>query len=58
MGTELIVAIAAALVAGLVLGWLFWEEIPTVWTYAGAAVIIASGIYIVLRETRPAVREV
>jgi drug/metabolite transporter (DMT)-like permease len=41
-----------ALIWASVLGWLLWEEIPTVWTYAGAAVIIASGIYIVIRETR------
>jgi drug/metabolite transporter (DMT)-like permease len=34
------------------LGWLLWNEIPDVWTYAGAAIVIASGIYIVLRETR------
>ncbi|MBX2804479.1 MAG: DMT family transporter [Hyphomicrobiales bacterium] len=41
-----------ALLWASLLGWLFWEEIPTIWTYAGAAVIIASGIYIVIRETR------
>jgi drug/metabolite transporter (DMT)-like permease len=27
-----------------------WEEIPDTATYAGAAIIIASGIYIVWRE--------
>jgi drug/metabolite transporter (DMT)-like permease len=41
-----------ALIWASLLGWLLWEEIPTAWTYAGAAVIIASGIYIVIRETR------
>jgi drug/metabolite transporter (DMT)-like permease len=45
-----------ALIWASVLGWLLWEEIPTVWTYAGAAVIIASGIYIVIRETRQKTR--
>ncbi len=40
-----------ALIWASVLGWLVWGEIPGIWTYAGAAVIIASGIYIVLRET-------
>jgi drug/metabolite transporter (DMT)-like permease len=41
-----------ALIWASLLGWLVWGEIPGLWTYAGAAVIIASGIYIVLRETR------
>ena len=31
-------------------GWLIWNEIPDLATYVGAVVIIASGIYIVLRE--------
>ncbi|MGF1594751.1 MAG: DMT family transporter [Kiloniellaceae bacterium] len=43
-----------ALIWASLLGWLVWGEIPGVWTYAGAAVIIASGIYIVIRETRQA----
>ncbi len=33
-------------------GWLIWGELPDGWTWAGSAVIIASGIYIVLREAR------
>ena len=33
-------------------GWLYWGELPDQWTWAGAAVITASGIYIVLREAR------
>lgn len=33
-------------------GWLFWGELPDEWTWTGAAVIVASGIYIVLREAR------
>ena len=33
-------------------GWLIWNEIPDLATYVGAVVIIASGIYIVLRERR------
>lgn len=43
-----------ALVWASLFGWLVWGEIPGAWTYAGAAVIIASGIYIVVRETRQA----
>lgn len=33
-------------------GWLIWGELPDQWTWIGAAVIVASGIYIVLREAR------
>ncbi len=33
-------------------GWLVFAETPDRWTLAGAAVIIASGLYIVLRESR------
>lgn len=40
-----------ALIWASLLGWLVWSEIPGLWTYAGAGVIIASGIYIVVRET-------
>jgi drug/metabolite transporter (DMT)-like permease len=47
-----------ALIWASVLGWLVWGDIPGLWIYVGAAVIIASGIYIVFRETRPAVRDV
>ncbi|WP_298814199.1 DMT family transporter [uncultured Roseibium sp.] len=39
-----------ALLWATLLGWLLWEEIPDVATYVGAVIIIASGIYIVLRE--------
>jgi len=42
----------SALLWASLLGWLIWGEIPGSWTYAGAAVIVASGIYIVWRETR------
>ena len=41
-----------ALIWGSLFGWLFWGEVPDSWTYAGAAVIVASGIYIVFRERR------
>jgi drug/metabolite transporter (DMT)-like permease len=46
-----------ALIWASVLGWLVWGDIPGLWIYVGAAVIIASGIYIVVRETSPAGRE-
>lgn len=41
-----------ALVWASLFGFLFFAEVPATWTYLGAAVIIASGIYIVFRETR------
>ncbi|MEO0636533.1 MAG: DMT family transporter [Pseudomonadota bacterium] len=39
-------------------GFVLFEELPDRWTIIGAAVIILSGIYIVLRETKPDVSEV
>lgn len=39
-----------ALIWASLFGWLFWSEIPGPWVYAGGAIIIASGIYIVYRE--------
>lgn len=39
-----------ALVWATLLGWIFWGEVPDAVTYAGAVVIIASGVYIVWRE--------
>jgi drug/metabolite transporter (DMT)-like permease len=33
-------------------GWLFFATLPTVWTLAGGAIIIASGLYIWRRERR------
>jgi drug/metabolite transporter (DMT)-like permease len=39
------------LVWATLLGWLFWQDMPDLATYLGAVVIVASGLYIVLRET-------
>ncbi|WP_223385676.1 DMT family transporter [Oricola cellulosilytica] len=41
-----------ALIWATLLGWLFWSEIPDAVTWLGAAVIIASGVFIVWRESR------
>jgi drug/metabolite transporter (DMT)-like permease len=38
------------------LGWLIFSQLPDRWTLAGAAIIIASGLYIVHREHRLRVR--
>ena len=31
-------------------GWLIWSETPVIWTYVGAAIVIASALYIAHRE--------
>lgn len=31
-------------------GWLIWGEMPVVWTYVGAAIVMASALYIAHRE--------
>lgn len=36
----------------IALGWLVFADIPTLWTLAGASIIIASGLYLLYRETR------
>ena len=33
-------------------GWLVWGEMPVVWTYVGAAIVIASALYIAHREAQ------
>ena len=36
----------------IVLGWLVFDQLPDRWTLAGAAIIVASGLYIIHREHR------
>lgn len=36
----------------IALGWLIFRDLPDVWTLAGAAIIVSSGLYIVHREHR------
>lgn len=43
-----------ALIWATGLGWLIWGDVPMPWTILGAAIIVASGIIIILREARPA----
>ncbi len=33
-------------------GWLLWGEMPVVWTYVGAAIVIGSALYIAHREAQ------
>lgn len=41
-----------ALVWASLLGWLIWGGVPDVWTYAGAAVIVASGVFVISRGSQ------
>lgn len=43
----------SALAWGLALDWLFWQTLPETRALAGAAVIVASGIYLIRRERSP-----
>ena len=40
------------LIFSAVLGYFLFEEIPTVWTIVGAAIIVAATLYILFREAR------
>jgi len=40
-----------------VYGWLFFSEQVSLWTAVGTAIIVASGLYIVLREGKPQVSD-
>lgn len=41
-----------ALVVAAILGFLVWREIPDLYVWLGAAVVVGAGIYIFYRETR------
>lgn len=43
-----------ALIWATGLGWLIWHEIPDSMTFLGAAIIISSGVFIILRKRRAA----
>ncbi|MFU1477676.1 DMT family transporter [Roseovarius sp. C7] len=47
----------AALVWGMVLAWVVFGERADLWALGGAAVIIASGVYLMLRERRAVIRD-
>lgn len=42
----------SALIWASLLGYIFWQELPDLGTVAGAVIVVASGLYIVYRETR------
>ncbi|MEX0808764.1 MAG: DMT family transporter [Dongiaceae bacterium] len=41
-----------ALVWGVLYGWLIWGDLPDIWVFVGAGIMIASGVYLVHREHR------
>jgi drug/metabolite transporter (DMT)-like permease len=41
-----------ALLATAILAWLIWNEVPTTWGLVGAAIVIASGLFILQREAK------
>jgi len=45
-----------AMVWAVLLGWWLWGEVPDVWVFVGAGVIIASGLAIALHERRVAIK--
>ncbi len=40
------------LVGATFIGWMLFRDFPDVWTWVGAAIIMASGLYIIYREHR------
>ena len=34
------------------MGWLIWGQMPEIWTYVGAAIVIGSALYIAQREAQ------
>ena len=40
-----------SMVWAILLGWLIWAELPTLDLLLGAAIVVASGLYILYRET-------
>ena len=44
------------IVGATLFGWFVWREFPDAWTWAGAAVIVAAGLYVLRREAMTAGR--
>ncbi|EWY40217.1 DMT transporter permease [Skermanella stibiiresistens SB22] len=44
----------SSLVWAMALGWLVWNDVPDAWVLSGAALIIASGLFVFHREQRAA----
>lgn len=42
----------AQVVAAIIWGYMIFDDVPSIWTLAGAVVVIGSGLYVWYRETR------
>ena len=42
----------ANVIWAILFGYLFWHHVPDRWTFVGAAILVASGLYILERESR------
>lgn len=42
------------IVGAVLFGWFFWQEFPDLWTWTGAAIIVAAGLYVLRREAMAA----
>ena len=42
----------SALLWSIIFGFLIWGHLPSIWVYAGGAFIIASGVYMIQRESK------
>jgi len=38
------------IVGTVLFGWFFWQEFPDIWTWVGATIIVAAGLYVLRRE--------
>lgn len=46
-----------AIIWAIALGWLFWDENPDFWSYAGILIIAISGIYVIVTRAQLAKRK-
>lgn len=42
----------SSMIWAVAIGYLFWGEVPDQWVWVGTAIVVASGLYILYRETR------
>ncbi|OYY77249.1 MAG: EamA family transporter, partial [Rhizobiales bacterium 35-66-30] len=45
------------IISMIILGWLLFGNLPNAWTLTGAAVVVSSGIYLLLQERRDRARK-
>lgn len=42
----------AQLIAAVIIGYVVFDNVPDVWTWLGSAIVVASGLYVLLRQRR------